>query len=184
MNVAILAGGDSRRMGRDKADLPWRGSTVLGHLVGVVRAAECRPLVVGRRLAPAGVTALEDQQPGQGPLGGLVTALTQLRMDLMLIACDLPLLDAELIGWLRDQRSRAALHGLAVICDGEVEPCFSLYRPSVLELARERLASGKRSLHGLIEAGRFGEIELPDAYRRRLRNVNTPEDWVAIGGEV
>ncbi len=183
MNVAILAGGRSQRMGRDKADLPWHGSTVLGHLVTVVRAAECRPLVVGRTLAPDGAPGLEDQQPGLGPVAGLVTALAHLRMDLMLIACDLPLLDAAAIGWLRDQRSKAALHGLTVIRDGAVEPCFSLYRPSVLELARERLAAGKRSLHGLIEAGRFAEIELPDEFRRRLRNVNTPEDWVAIGGE-
>lgn len=183
MNVAILAGGGSQRMGRDKAELPWRGTTLLAHLVELVREAECRPIVIGRAQAPAGVTALPDAEPGQGPLGGLVTALGHLRMDLMLIACDLPLLDLPALCWMRDQRERAALHGLSVLHHGQVEPCFSLYRPSVLALARERLAEGRRSLHGLIDAGRFAEVELPYEHRHALRNVNTPEEWAALGEE-
>ncbi|MDA3961939.1 MAG: molybdenum cofactor guanylyltransferase [Planctomycetota bacterium] len=181
MNVVILAGGASSRMGRDKADLPWQGTTVLGHLIALVRSADCRPLVVGRSDAP-GADAIADSEADQGPLGGLVTALDHLRMDCLLLACDLPLLDLPALQWLIDHRDRAALHGLAVECGGQLEPCFGLYRPAVVELARERLASGKRSLHGLIEAGRFTTEDLPFEHHAALRNVNTPAEWAALGG--
>lgn len=62
----------------------------------------------------------------------------------------------------------------------ELEPLFSIYAPSCLRLAEARLATGKRSLRGLIESGDFTRIELPVAHESCLFNVNLPEDLQAL----
>src|SRR5690348_14599122 len=91
MSGFVLAGGRSRRMGRDKALLEWRGGTLLQHMTGLL-ATVCNPvLVVGRDELP-------DLVPGLGPVGGIVTALkhTVTRFNLV-VAVDLPFLTSDFL---------------------------------------------------------------------------------------
>src|SRR5947209_3261783 len=89
----ILAGGRSRRMGRDKALLRIEGETLLERTVRVTRALADEVIVVGRpRLeGPGGVLRLEDERPDSGPLGGLYTGLRHASNAVtIVVACDLP----------------------------------------------------------------------------------------------
>ena len=97
--AALFAGGASRRMGTDKALLPWRGSTLVRYLAGELDffsekllSAQQPSLLPGAdwRLVP-------DLRPGCGPLGALESVLSAMRSDAALcVACDLPFFTREL----------------------------------------------------------------------------------------
>lgn len=179
--VAIMAGGQSRRMGRDKAQLELDGQTLLDRLIDAANTTPDTVLVVGRTGERDDVEWVEDEEPGQGPLGGLKTALCHLDRPVALVACDMPLLDADALAWLLEAFEHAGPHGLAATRDGRLEPLFSIYTPAALDLVEERLAAGQRSLRRLITAGDFARIEAPSEVAEKLANINTPEEFEALG---
>jgi molybdopterin-guanine dinucleotide biosynthesis protein A len=177
--AAILAGGQSQRMGRDKAGIMRQGETLLARAARIAQEAGLTVLVVGRGrpddwLLPD-TQFVPDAYPGQGPLGGLATALEDASQDVLLLACDMPLLSAEALIWLDGQA--LGRHGLAVRSEEQWEPLFSVYTTEVLPLVQQRLETGKRSMHSLIEAGEFRSVAAPPEVAAALVNVNTPEEW-------
>jgi len=184
MTVAILAGGESRRMGTDKAALEVGGMTLLEHTARAAYAAHPAVFVVGRPKPRDWrvdfVEFVTDAEPGLGPLGGLNTALQYVHTPVLALACDLPLLTTEAVHWLRVQYAHSSAQGVIVSHGGRLEPLFSIYLPSCLPLIQSRLAEGRRSLHGLIEAGDFGRADAPDWVAAQLVNVNTPEDLARL----
>lgn len=185
MTVAILAGGQSRRMGTDKARLEVDGTPLLERLARAALAANFPLLIVGR-IRPDGwpldgVAFAPDIGPGRGPLGGVQTALRVTQASVLALACDLPLLTGDALLWLAGRSAeRSGPHGLAVRNQGQWEPLFSVYTPLCLPLIEDRLAAGRLSLHGLFEAGDFGAVDAPDWIAAQLVNANTPEEWAQI----
>ena len=185
MTAVILAGGESRRMGTDKAALVFGGIPLLERAARAALTAGLPVLVVGRE-RPDGwplpaVDFAPDAAPGRGPLGGLETALVRARTSVLALACDTPLLGPSALAWLWDRAaSEASTHGLAVLNGGQWEPLFSVYAPACLPLIEARLTSGRLSLHGLIESGEFGRADAPDWVAAQLVNVNTPEDLARL----
>jgi molybdopterin-guanine dinucleotide biosynthesis protein A len=179
--LAILAGGASRRMGRDKAALDAGEGPLLERSVRLGLDLGLPVLVVGRE-RPDGwplpdVRFARDRIPGQGPLGGLVTAL-ELASPVLAVACDLPRLDGECLRWLRDEGARLPLaDGLITTDAGGIEPLFACYTAHCLTMARAHLAAGQRAMHRLVEAGDFRRVAIPAHLLTRLADVDTPEDW-------
>src|SRR5690606_911341 len=103
VSVAILTGGESRRMGQDKALLDWNGTPMLAHILARLRPLGeliAEVLIVGDRpqYHEFGAAVIADRYPGAGTLGGIATALEVARNDWVLIlACDMPLISAALI---------------------------------------------------------------------------------------
>jgi molybdenum cofactor guanylyltransferase len=155
---AVLVGGPSQRMGRDKATLPLGGST-LGRMAVDAVAAVADPVAL---VAPAGHPAnallgegtggrlLAVADPGQGPLAALAAALRALPAEhLLVVAGDHPGLRVELLRRLVALRAQAP----AVACRraGRVEPMVALYRRApALAAATARLAGPDHSLRGLL----------------------------------
>jgi len=188
LRAAVLAGGRSRRMGRDKALLPIGDGTLLEQVVQVVRTAELPCTVIGRS-APCdwphpAVAFRPDDAPGRGPLGGLATALRHSDDDCLLLSCDLPALRPTLLDWLLQRWSMsAAAHGMVLLRAERPEPCCSCYRRAVLPLVAQRLAERRDSLLGLIAAGDFDRVALPEAYHDQLDDVDAPDDWRRVHGD-
>jgi len=175
VSAFILAGGQSRRMGRDKALLPWHGHTLLDHMIRLVRKVADPVQVVGR--AP-----LPDRLPGLGPLSGISTGLEASSTDANLfVAVDLPFLTEDFLNFLRT-RLENSRHPLLACKIGSVFPlCLGIWRPMLPEIQRH-LEARLLSVHGLIE-GVPSEIISELELRREgfdpaiFRNINTPEDW-------
>jgi molybdopterin-guanine dinucleotide biosynthesis protein A len=179
--IAILAGGQSRRMGRDKAELELGGQTLLERMVDQALLASKTVAVVGRSGARDDVVWMEDDQPGLGPLGGLKTALAHLDQPVLLVACDMPRVDAEALGWLLEKVDHTPQkHGLATMRDGQIEPLFSVYKPAILPLVDACIDSGRLSARRLIEDGEFRMVEAPEQVAAKLVNVNTPGEFEGI----
>src|SRR5271154_3497903 len=102
----VLAGGQSSRMGRDKAMLEIDGASMIRRAINLVRSVGIEPVVVGspgefKRQLDARV--ITDEWPGAGPLGGIATALSESDKQWnLVIACDMPYLTIEWLGFLLD----------------------------------------------------------------------------------
>lgn len=183
----VLAGGASRRMGRDKAALLIGGEPLLRRAVGRLRLALAEVIVVG---APAlaslvpDTRIMADKWPGRGPLGALATALGATDASwVVMVACDMPFTQPALIREI----ARRALASREVDVVGPrgargVEPLHAAYSRACLPLALERLAGDDASLRGLLAAVRVAEIGLAEARAldpqgRSAFNANTPEEW-------
>ncbi len=183
LTAAILAGGRSLRMGGDKALLRFHGKTLLQIAVEASLGSGLPTMVVGRD-APDGwprpqVAFIPDEEPGLGPLGGLISALVSAHSSVLALACDTPLITREAVTWLVGQVAEIPgyRHGIAVQNGPHLEPLFSVYHPEALAVARERVVRGKLSLHGMISESGFAVAPLPVHLQACLRNVNTIPDW-------
>ncbi|HEY7984704.1 MAG TPA: molybdenum cofactor guanylyltransferase [Ktedonobacterales bacterium] len=182
----VLAGGASRRMGRDKAALALGGRPLLAWVVAALRAAFAEVVVIGpqeRAALVPGVAIVPDAFPGQGPLGGIATALGHSGgARIFVAACDMPFLDPALARRLATLAPEAA----AVVPRSArgLEPLCACYGRACLPVALALLARGELALSGLLVgvAARIvapGEWMPHDPAGRSLLNVNTVEEWAA-----
>jgi len=170
VEICILAGGLSSRMGRDKARLRLGGRSLLSR-VRSVTAQTPYPVRVIRR----------DLVPRCGPLGGVYTALKTTRFEAVLfLACDMPFITAEMMAML--VKSNRGRHR-AVFTRGESGPGFPfLLRRTALPQVERQIAGGRFSLHALAAKCRARMIRAPGG-SRSLFNVNTPEDVESMKDE-
>ena len=183
MMTVILVGGASRRMGSDKALLPYRGTTLLQYQID--RYAVLGPVAVSVNAAGkyrfSGAVELVDCWPDCGPLNGLASAFSETDAEeILLTAVDLPYGDPELALRL------AALRGSADACilkTGRkgIEPLFAVYGRPCGPAAARALADGRRSVRAILEELTVRYVtqeELPEFdLDRILTNVNTMEDY-------
>ena len=187
MSAAVLAGGQSARMGADKTLLPVGGTPLITRVLDVVGSiceeafvVTNRPEALADTPIPADVNVLTDEIPFQGPLGGLVTALATAEHEwLLAVAADLPWLRPEVVRALWNARDGVQV--VVPVSDKGTEPLLALYHVSCLDAARESLDTGRRRLVAFFPKVSVAEIPL-DALRsvdpdlESLININTPED--------
>jgi molybdopterin-guanine dinucleotide biosynthesis protein A len=185
-----VAGGASRRMGRDKALLPWGDGDLLGHALSRLRATvpEVRVLCGhAPRYTDRGVPVDVDPLPGLGPLGGLLAALEAAAGGAaLLLAVDLPLVPTGLMARLVSFSQ--AWDAVVPVSPRGSEPLCALYGPSCLPAVRGRIAAGELTMTSFWPEVRVRELaaaELApfgDAGRVFL-NVNSPRDYAAAGAD-
>jgi molybdopterin-guanine dinucleotide biosynthesis protein A len=175
----ILAGGQSSRMGRDKAVLPWRGATLVENIAELVASVAGSATIVGPadRYQALGLSVLPDLRPGLGPLSGLETALTASTSEWNLVlACDLINVDRALLVCLFD-RAEASNADVTVARDasGFVHPLCAVYNRRCLAAASAALDRHELRLLTLIDTLNAAFVDTTQP----LLNVNTPEEWLA-----
>ncbi|KDO96660.1 molybdenum cofactor guanylyltransferase [Mycobacterium avium subsp. hominissuis] len=182
----VLAGGESRRMGRDKATLPGpRGAaTLLEYVVGVL-TQRCDPIFVmaapGQPLPEVSARIIRDEIRGQGPLPatgrGLRAAAEAGARYAFVCAVDMPLLSPELIDDLVHLATETNAE-VVLPWDGRSHYLASLYRTDLAERIDRLVAGSARSMRALIDASDAQQIVLPES--RFLANVNTEADLRAL----
>jgi molybdopterin-guanine dinucleotide biosynthesis protein A len=175
---AVLAGGGSRRLGRDKSAEPVGDARMIDRAVAALRTV-CREVFVvsSRPDTPQGPWERIPDRLGHGPLAGIEAALAHGEAigaeAVLVLACDLPLVGPDVIVALRDRLGHA--HAAAVAREGrpDFEPLCALYRVSALARARDLLADGDSPAHRLFEDldGIRVQVDGND-----LLNVNTERD--------
>ncbi|MEO0499741.1 MAG: molybdenum cofactor guanylyltransferase [Pseudomonadota bacterium] len=161
---AILAGGEARRFGGDKAAALWRGTALIDHVARALGPEVDELIVVGRDWP--GLRRIDDlPAPGLGPLGGLAGALVHAGRHgyagVLSAGCDCPNLPADL---------RAKLQPADAVVAGQ--PVIGLWRADHAERLLARLSGAHgRSLHGWADAAGARRVDVPG-----LMNVNRPED--------
>jgi molybdopterin-guanine dinucleotide biosynthesis protein A len=190
MSGIILAGGKSRRMGRDKAFLALGGQSLIEIVIERVRAVAVEVIVVTNtplRYAHLSTRLVRDIYPGVGTLGGMHAGLTAARHDhALVVGCDMPFLNPSLLTYL----ASLAPHFDAVVpqVDGLFEPLHAIYARSCLPLIEEQISTGQWQAFSFYPQAQVryvdkGEIARFDPELLSLRNANTPEEWQRVERE-
>ncbi len=192
----VLAGGQSRRMGRDKALLPQPGTaheTFVEHLTGTLKPLCSEVVLVVRDMLSASryseladARIVTDRAPGVGPLMGLYSGLSAVQATRALVtAVDMPFVQRDIVAFLLAQASGEV--ALVPLVDGIPQVLLAVYPRSVLPLLAALLHAGRRDLRALLEVAPVRYIEEAqlraiDPTLRSFVNVNTPGEWKSYSG--
>ncbi len=170
---AVLCGGASRRMGTDKAMLQVAGVAMARRVADALVAAGCSPVVaIGGNeadLGGIGLAPVGDDFPGEGPLGGVLTALT-VGSPVVVAACDLAHLGGATVRSLIDALGH---HDAAMAFSVRAEPLCAIWSERASPVLRARFDAGERAMHRAIEGLDIAWVTvLPE----ELRNINTPDE--------
>lgn len=177
---AVLAGGEGRRFGAPKADVTLGGVSLVRRAVRALQpVVEDVVVVSSRAVVDAPVDVVPDAREGVGPLGGLQAALdlaAERGLDgVLVLACDLPLVEAPLLR--RVARSLGDRTAAAPEREGGgVEPLCAVYRVALADVLRARPMSSDRSVHAFFRdvGGEAVPLAELDAVPEDFLNVNTP----------
>ena len=167
-------------MGRDKALLVVGGTPMAVRIAAALAAGGCEQVAAigGDRpgLVAAGLSVVPDGHPGEGPLGGVLTALAHFagQKAVVVTACDLPLLSAATIGALLaglDAPGRRA--DVAMARTDRLQPLCAVWRPTALAALAEAFHEGERRVHIAVRGLELVEVDVDAA---ELVNVNTTGD--------
>jgi molybdopterin-guanine dinucleotide biosynthesis protein A len=196
----IQAGGGSRRFGTDKALVRLGGKTMLQR-TGELLESVCHDVTI---VAPDGKYAdapwpvLADRWPGEGPLGGILTALNSIRAAdppddfftlihgpcpfALILSCDMPFLTREFLAFLKNRAVNSEAMIVAPERSGRIEPlCASWCSQSAAAIQAAFEAGGRK----VSEAMKHVPMEVLDesawkrfdSHGRLFQNMNTPEDY-------
>ena len=173
----VLTGGASSRMGTDKAFVEVGGRPLVLRVADALReAGASRVVAVGgdvSRLAALGLDALPDHAAGQGPLGGIVTALEEVDADLVLVAaCDLVAITPTAVREVLDALTPDA--DAVLPRSDRLEPLMAAYRRRCVAHLRAELDDGERAPHRAVEGLAVVQVRLHEV--DALRDADGPDD--------
>jgi len=183
----ILAGGESQRMGRDKATLALGEHSLLHRVVAVVQPLFPQLLVsVRQHRLDIELPQVCDTQANAGPLAGLCAALEKSTTPwIFAVATDMPFVQSALIEYLARQRSGQDYQAVVPVVAGHPQPLAAFYAVSALAVIQDLLAGdGKRSLRAALERLNVcyvdeSELRVADPGLRSFFDFDTPDDVAA-----
>ena len=180
---AVLCGGLSRRMGRDKAFIPVGGAPMVVRVAEALWVAGARDVVgVGREpdaLAALRLATMPDGQPGAGPAAGIATALAWADGDelVMVVGCDLVAPSPAAIGATLAALAQSPTAGVAVpVSSGRTQWHHAAWRPSAGPALERALEAGTRSVGGVVAAAGLAVVGVDGIDPAALADADVPGD--------
>ena len=178
---AVLAGGASARLGRDKALIEIGGLALVARAAAALADAGASSVTVvggdADRVHGLGLAFVPDGWPGRGPLGGVLTALAWSPAPVVVVlACDLPFVTGDIVAAVVGAVADPAIDAALAETTG-LEPLCAAWRVAACEPSMlAAFAGGERAVHRAIATLRVRRVPVDhDA----LTNVNTPADLAA-----
>jgi molybdopterin-guanine dinucleotide biosynthesis protein A len=180
INGLVLAGGKSTRMGRDKSVITWHGKEQQYYLADLLEPF-CTAVFISRREEQIETNTsykiLVDSYIGIGPYGAILSAFKfQPNIAWLVVACDLPLIDKNILSYLLENRDTSKMATtFKSPFDGLPEPLITIWEPKSHQVLLSYLSNGYTCPRKvLIKSGDVHILQSPDG--NSLMNVNTPED--------
>jgi molybdopterin-guanine dinucleotide biosynthesis protein A len=184
MNGIILAGGENRRMGTDKAFLAIDGRPLIEHILDVFSTLFARTIVVTNtpdRFRDYDIEVTCDVLAIRGPLTGIYSGLLKSTDEYNFVAaCDMPFLNPSLISYMGE--IAPGQDAVVPAFNGYLEPLHAIYRRGLLAAMEAQIRKQDRRIRGLfdhIQVRYVTEEEIVrfDPLKRSFRNLNTPEEY-------
>ena len=187
----VLAGGQSTRMGADKAFLAWEGGTLLAHAMQVLSdiTPDVRILGARQKFEKYG-QVVEDEYANHGPLGGIHAALRAATSELNLIlAVDMPLVETRFLQYLVQEAGKCGAAVTLPRAGGGWQPLCAVYRPSFAALVEPALLQNRNKIDALFAGTEVRILEEPELLTHGFspgifQNLNTPEEFLRIRHKV
>lgn len=189
-SAVILAGGESHRLGKDKALLEIDGQSLLSRTVQKLAALSDDIIVVSGNPGDYEHLALDvrfvaDERPGMGALMGVYSGLSAARhTSALAVACDMPFLDLELLRYM--VAMSPGYDAVVPRLEGNLlEPLHAVYGKRCLPFMAQLLAQGRRRIAAFFDDVEVFYVEEPiiaklDPLHLSFLNVNTPADWQRV----
>lgn len=184
VSVVIQAGGESRRMGQDKAHVPFLGRPMIEHVIERVAPVADEIVITSnspQKLTYLGLAVHPDVTPNRGALNGFLTALTVAQYEIVcIIACDMVFANAEMLAAEIELLRETGADAVVPTTSHGYEPFHAAYRRTPCRAAVEKaLLAGERRAHdwySLVRVAEFGQEQIAQYYADggAFFNVNTP----------
>ena len=185
----ILAGGKSRRLGRDKAWEDVGGKRIIDRVIDTLQSSCEKVLIVGDRPErqdeldlPESIEYQSDDQKGKGSIGGLYTGLKASdTLWSLVVACDMPFISRELIGFMLSFISKNRCDAIVPVINGRYQPTHALYSSTCVPFIEKNISNGNFRMDSY-----FDEVYLEEISEDVIKgikgaelsffNVNTEDD--------
>jgi molybdopterin-guanine dinucleotide biosynthesis protein A len=182
ISAVLLAGGQSRRMGEDKAAILFRNAPLWQIQLDLLRRLELEELFISAQTdppwRPAEIQFVPDDQPSRGPLSGIAAALSRSRGHLLALAIDMPFMTESYLRSLCEKVEQGV--GIVPFIGDRAEPLAAIYPRNAHDDLVDALSGSDFSLQSvvgkLIAAGKLQAIQVPEQERSLFRNLNEPRD--------
>ncbi len=184
MTGIVLAGGENKRMGVDKAFLEVAGSPIIEHVLRALGSIVHRIIIVTNspeRYLAYEARVVADRLDQRGPLTGIYSGLSISESEYnIVVACDMPFLNAGLLAYLMELAP--GYDAVVPIFEERAEPLHAVYSKSLLPMIEKRIREDDRRLQGIFERANVryvaeNEISRFDPERRSFINLNTPQQY-------
>jgi molybdopterin-guanine dinucleotide biosynthesis protein A len=187
----VLAGGGSTRFGRDKALAEINGKAMLVQMCELIVdtvARDVRVIGAGGKYGKFGVTCIEDGWPGQGPLGGIITALLETAKSPagpswnLILSCDMPFLTEEMLVYCVDRARKSLAEVVVPRSQNGLEPLCACWHASASAKLQRAFNEGVRKVTEGMKRLKMEVVDESDWKRfdsagRLFWNMNTPADY-------
>jgi molybdopterin-guanine dinucleotide biosynthesis protein A len=180
INGLVLSGGKSTRMGSDKGEIQYHGTTQRRHVFNLL-AAHCKEVFVScngeQAKTIADLPIIQDSFLGLGPLGGILSAFQQNpNVAWLTVACDLPLLSTDIIQYLINSRNPSKMATAFLDAEGVFpEPLVTIWEPRAYPVLLQFLSQGYSCPRKALINSDVKILKAPDAFA--FKNVNTTEEY-------
>lgn len=188
VSVAILAGGQSKRMGRDKAFLEVGGQPVIERVLSRVKGLTDDLFISANtpdKYSYLGLPIVADIYPDKAALGGLYSVIHAARHShVLVVACDMPFLHVELLQYLIDLAPTADVV-VPLINPPQPETLHAVYSKACLPAIKQRLLANQLRMIGFfadisVRYVERNEVAQFDPQFHSFLNMNTPEEWEKV----
>lgn len=177
MSGIILAGGKARRMGQDKALLPFHHHTLLEEMVDKMHALQLEDVMVSHHQTSLPIRVIPDLIPECGPLSGLHACFLQARFSSALVlSVDIPLISQETLKRLIVAHQMSPKQATLLIHEGYIEPLIGIYDCHLAEVIEEQLKKQDYRVKTLLSHIDYQTVTLTGP-SWELTNCNTQEDY-------
>jgi molybdopterin-guanine dinucleotide biosynthesis protein A len=186
----VLAGGGSTRFGQDKALAEIDGKPMLTRMRELLAcvATEVRVVATPGKYASLGIETIADQWPGEGPLGGIITALQRTEADdsrcqwNLMVSCDMPFLTREWMVFLSQRASQSKAQAVLPRSQHGLEPLCACYKTNAGGALQTAFDAGVRKVTQALQQVKTEVLDEADWKRfdsegRLFWNMNTPVEY-------
>lgn len=189
----LLTGGESRRMGRNKAFLEIDGIPLIERTLDVLQKT-CREVFIscrsGELYSHFAYKVIPDIYAGKGPLGGLYSAMQQASYEqIFLVACDMPFINEAAIRYIYSQMDD--FDAIVPYALGRMHPLHAFYHKRIVPLVTRKIKNDRLRLVDVFSACRTkilkadeSEASYKEWINRSVLNVNTPDEWASLFGKI
>lgn len=180
----ILAGGQSSRMGTEKAFLELDGKLLIDRMIEIAKSVSGSMRIVGpKQKFSAFGQIVTDVYPERGPLGGIHAALAVSPTEYnVMLAIDMPFVDSKLLKYMLAEAHKTPALVVVPRVSGGYQPLCAVYRKAFAEVAQKALVRGDNKIDKLFEPGitrvvdeaEFAKLGLPPTM---FQNLNTREEY-------
>jgi molybdopterin-guanine dinucleotide biosynthesis protein A len=182
-SIAILAGGTSKRMGTDKALLPFESSTFLQHIKTICKEQTDQLMICSsdeRHKLPK-TKLITDLTNNIGPLGGLIPAMDHSKYDwTIVVSCDMPFINPSFFEEITKQISKLEGKSIIPVSNGKPQYLCAAYHKSILKLWKAQLASNNFSVRHNLTNANCSFVEMDHLEKETFKNINNLDEYQSI----